>query len=154
MVATNGGYPADLNIYQSIKGMAAAAKAVRDGGAIVLASECREGAGKADYAEFLASRESPAALMALLLEPGFQRIDQWGIQCQAMAQLKADIYLYSALDRETTKAAHLLHCEDISRTVAELAAKHEGERGAPAKILALPFGFQAIPQTPAAVGVK
>ena len=154
VVATNGGYPADLNVYQAIKGMAAAAKGVRDGGAIVLASECREGVGSTDYAEFLASRESPAALMAMLLEPGFHRIDQWGIQCQAMAQLKADVYLYSALDRETTKAAHLLYSEDVSRTVAELAAKHEREQGAPATILALPYGFQAIPQPPSAVGVK
>ena len=78
VVGTNGGYPADLNVYQSIKGMAAAARGVREGGAIVIASECREGVGNEDYAEFLSSRENPEALMALLLEPGFHRVDQMG----------------------------------------------------------------------------
>ena len=154
VVTTNGGYPADLNVYQSIKGMAAAARAVRRGGAIVLASECREGVGNEDYAEFLASRESPEALMALLLEPDFHRIDQWGIQCQAMAQLKAEVYLYSTLDEATTKAAHLRKSEDVSATVAELASEMERQTGAPATVLALPTGFQAIPQVESAVGVK
>lgn len=145
VVGTNGGYPADLNVYQSIKGMAAAARAVREGGAIVLASECREGVGNEDYAEFLSSRESPEALMAMLLEPGFHRIDQWGIQCQAMAQLKAEVHLYSSLEAETVRAAHLTPCEDVSATVAELARRVEEQSGKRAKVLALPSGFQAIP---------
>ena len=150
VVATNGGYPADLNVYQSIKGMAAAARAVREGGAIVLASECREGVGNEDYAEFLSSRESPEALMAMLLEPGFHRIDQWGIQCQAMAQLKAEVHLYSSLAAETVRAAHLTPCADVSATVAELARRVEEQSGERAKVLALPSGFQAIPTVPAA----
>lgn len=145
VVGTNGGYPADLNVYQSIKGMAASARAVRDGGAIVLVSECREGVGNEDYAEFLSSRESPEALMAMLLEPGFHRIDQWGIQCQAMAQLKAEVHLYSSLEAETVRAAHLTPCEDVSATVAELARRVEDESGERATVLALPAGFQAIP---------
>ena len=150
VVGTNGGYPADLNVYQSIKGMAAAARAVRDGGAIVLASECREGVGNEDYAEFLSSRESPEALMALLLEAGFHRIDQWGIQCQAMAQLKAEVHLYSSLEAGTVRAAHLTPCEDVSATVAELARRVEEKSGERAKVLALPSGFQAIPTVQAA----
>jgi len=145
VVGTNGGYPADLNVYQSIKGMAAAARAVREGGAIVIASECREGVGNADYAEFLSSRENPEALMALLLEPGFHRVDQWGIQCQAMAQLRADVHLYSSLDAGTVRAAHLIPCEDVEATVGELARRMEGESAERAKVLALPLGFQAVP---------
>ena len=149
VVGTNGGYPADLNVYQSIKGMAAAARGVREGGAIVIASECREGVGNEDYAEFLSSRENPEALMALLLEPGFHRVDQWGIQCQAMAQLKAEVHLYSSLDAGAVRAAHLIPCEEVGTTVAELARRMEGESGERATVLALPSGFQAIPQVQA-----
>ena len=150
VVSTNGGYPADLNLYQSIKGMAAAAKAVRRGGAIVLAAECREGVGNEDYAEFLASRDGPRALLEMLRAPGFHRIDQWGIQCQAMAQLRAGVHLYSSLDPAATRAAHLSHCEDVSETVARLAASHQRTHHAAPTVLALPTGFQAIPQPPVA----
>ncbi|HEX6511435.1 MAG TPA: nickel-dependent lactate racemase, partial [Chloroflexota bacterium] len=43
VVTTNAGYPLDLNLYQTVKGMSAAAQIVRPGGAIVVASECSDG---------------------------------------------------------------------------------------------------------------
>jgi nickel-dependent lactate racemase len=46
MVSTNMGYPADINLYQSVKGMSVAAQAVKEGGAIVLAAECADGLGQ------------------------------------------------------------------------------------------------------------
>ena len=39
VVTTNGGYPADLNLYQAVKGIAVAARAVRPGGHVILAAE-------------------------------------------------------------------------------------------------------------------
>ena len=43
VVTTNSGYPLDLNLYQSVKGMSAAAQVVRPGGAIIVAAECWDG---------------------------------------------------------------------------------------------------------------
>ena len=43
VVTTNSGYPLDLNLYQAVKGMSAAAQIVKDGGAIVCAAECSDG---------------------------------------------------------------------------------------------------------------
>ncbi|MBI5288185.1 MAG: nickel-dependent lactate racemase, partial [Chloroflexi bacterium] len=45
VVVTNMGYPADLNLYQSVKAMSVAAQACAPGGSIVLVAECREGLG-------------------------------------------------------------------------------------------------------------
>ena len=63
------------------------------GGAIVLAAECRDGLGLAEYTELLTSEASPAALLERIRSPGAVRYDQWGVQCQAMVQAKADVWL-------------------------------------------------------------
>ena len=41
VVSTNGGHPLDRNLYQAVKGMAAAERIVRHGGIIVMAAACR-----------------------------------------------------------------------------------------------------------------
>ncbi len=43
VVSTNGGYPLDRNLYQAVKGMAAAERIVRPGGIIVMAAACADG---------------------------------------------------------------------------------------------------------------
>src|SRR5690349_2974738 len=43
VVATNSGYPLDMNLYQGVKGMSAGARIIKPGGTLILAAECREG---------------------------------------------------------------------------------------------------------------
>ena len=145
VVCTNGGYPADLNLYQAVKAMVAAERAVRQGGTVVLASECREGVGGQEYIDLLALADTPEGLMELMLQPDFHMIDQWQAQEQIMVQRKADVHVYSSLDATAVRASQLIPCDDIGATVAELAAHVEREHGRPATILAMPYGFQAIP---------
>jgi nickel-dependent lactate racemase len=147
VVATNMGYPADINLYQSVKGMAVAAQAVKEGGTIVLAAECADGLGQAHYAEMLAWRKTPQQLLDMVLQPGFAELEQWAIQCQTMVQVRADVYLYSSLGPEQTRRAHLKHCPDIGETVTVLSedfrCRNGGEKPA---ILVLPFGQLAVPR--------
>ncbi len=59
VVSTNGGYPLDRNLYQAVKGMAAAERIVRDGGIIVMAAACVDGLpGNGAFAELLAGARS------------------------------------------------------------------------------------------------
>ena len=146
VVSTNMGYPADLNLYQSVKGMSVAAQAVREGGSIILAAECRDGLGLAEYTELLTSEASPAALLERICSPGFARYDQWGVQVQAMVQAKADVWLHSAMSRETTEAAHLRYCEDVSATVEALRQRHLSEHGSEPAIAVLPHGQLTVPR--------
>ncbi len=146
VVSTNMGYPADLNLYQSVKGMSVAAQAVREGGDIVLAAECRDGLGLAEYTELLTSEASPHALLERIHSPGFARYDQWGVQCQAMAQAKADAWLHSSMSRETTESAHLHYSEDVSATVRELCRRHQAEHGREPTIAVLPHGHLTVPR--------
>jgi nickel-dependent lactate racemase len=146
VVSTNMGYPADLNLYQSVKGMSVAAQAVRNGGSVILAAECRDGLGLAEYTELLTSEASPQALLERIQSPGFARYDQWGVQCQAMVQARADVWLHSSMSRETTEAAHLGYVEDIASTVDFLRRRHREEHGREATIAVLPHGHLTVPR--------
>ena len=64
VITTNSGYPLDLNLYQAVKGMSAAAKVVRDGGAIICAAECSDGVPEhGEYRRMLTQRDSPEELL-------------------------------------------------------------------------------------------
>ena len=148
VVSTNMGYPADLNLYQAVKGMSVAAQGVRVGGKIVLVAECRDGLGLDEYTELLPSEASPKALLERIHSPGFARYDQWGVQLQAMVQAKADVWLHSAMSRETTESAHLNYCDDVSDTVEELRRQHQTEHDREPRIGVLPHGHLTVPRLP------
>ena len=63
VLTTNGGYPLDRNLYQAVKGMAAAERVVAPGGTIVLAAQCIDGLpGGGAFERLLAGATRPAEL--------------------------------------------------------------------------------------------
>ena len=74
VVTTNSGYPLDINLYQSVKGLRAADPIVRDGGAIIIAARCADGIPEHGlYGKILReSRDSPGA-PGQDLRPGISR---------------------------------------------------------------------------------
>lgn len=142
VVTTNSGYPLDLNLYQAVKGMAAAARIVKPGGAIVVAAECSEGIpDHGSYGKLLQMRDSPAGLLKMIHAPGFASDDQWQVQIQAMIQEKARVFVHSRLPAEAIRRAQCLPCDDVGATVRRLAA----EAGPGARIAVLPYGPLTIP---------
>jgi nickel-dependent lactate racemase len=144
VVVTNMGYPADTTLYQVVKAMSLAAVAVREGGAIVTVAGCEEGVGSADYIEGLKQAESPAALLERICNTEHPRHDQWQIQCQAMAQAKARVYLHSLLTDEQCRAAHLEPVDDVSGLVTSLVAEARAA-GREGSVLVLPHGQMTVP---------
>lgn len=140
VITTNSGYPLDQNLYQAVKGMSAAARVVRQGGAIIIAAECRFGVPDGSPCDQLLRRaKDPEDLLALIARETFP--EQWQPQIQALIQRKAAIYIYSSLPLSTVRAAHLLPCTDIAATVRELGEKLNH----PARVAALPQGPLTIP---------
>src|SRR5262249_49327414 len=65
VVSTNSGYPLDQNLYQTVKGMSAAAQIVSHGGAIVMASECSDGLPEhGRYGDLLRETGGPAEFLS------------------------------------------------------------------------------------------
>lgn len=142
VVTTNSGFPLDLNLYQAVKGMSAAAQIVRPNGAIIMAAECSDGVGHGPFLELLQSRPSPQALLDRITAPGFAMFDQWQVQLLAQILLKARVYLYApALDDEAVRAAHLIPTRSIEATIASLM----DEFGPSARLCALPQGPLTVP---------
>jgi nickel-dependent lactate racemase len=145
VLTTNSGYPLDLNVYQAIKGVSAAARVVKDGGAIVVAAHCWDGIPEhGTYKDLLVSARSPDELLARIEAPGFQAPDQWQAQIQAIIQRRCRVYLYSSLPDETVRQTMLLPCGDLDGRVAALLAEY----GPDATLCVLPQGPQTIPYLP------
>jgi lactate racemase len=143
VVATNSGYPLDLNLYQAVKGMSAAAQVVRPAGAIIMAAECWDGIPEHGmYGQMLKDSANPASLLERIKQPGFSQQDQWQAQIQAQIQLKADVYVYSSYLRpEQIRSALLKPAESITRVLDKLVEQY----GKEARICILPEGPQTIP---------
>jgi nickel-dependent lactate racemase len=142
VITTNSGYPLDQNLYQTVKGMSAAAQVVKPGGAIIAVSECSDGLpNHGNYAKILKMRQTPEELLEMINDEQFSMFDQWEAQVQAMIQVKADCYLYSSLDEETVHQAKLKPVKDVETTLNQLMNVY----GAEARIAVLPLGPLTIP---------
>jgi len=142
VITTNSGYPLDQNLYQTVKGMSAAAQIVRPGGSIISASECSDGVpDHGNYAKILQMRSTPQELLDMINDPSFLMFDQWQVQVQAMIQLKADCYLYSTLDKETVRKAMFKPIDSVEDALQEMLKKY----GPDASVAVLPLGPLTIP---------
>ena len=142
VITTNSGYPLDQNLYQTVKGMSAAAQIVRKGGTIISASECCDGVpSHGNFGKILQMRETPQELLDMINEPSFSMFDQWEAQALAIIQLKAEVYLYSSMDDDLVVKAKIKPTHNIEKTGLELMNVY----GSQASIAVLPYGPLTIP---------
>ena len=142
VVTTNSGYPLDQNLYQTVKGMAAATRIVRRGGLIITAARCNDGfPAHGNFRQMIEASSSPQDLMDRIMAPGFSMLDQWQCQHLAMVLLKARVALYSELLDESVRRAYLTPIRDVRAAIDE-----ELQRiGRDAPIAILPEGPLTIP---------
>ena len=142
VVTTNSGYPLDQNLYQTVKGMSAAAQVIADDGYIVTAARCNDGFPQhGNFKRLLFEHDSPRSLLDTIMAPGFSLFDQWQAQLLARILLKARVALHSELPADDVRRAHLEPVEDVERALAT-----ELERiGRDAPVAVLPEGPMTIP---------
>ena len=142
VVTTNSGWPLDMNLYQAVKGMRAAELIVKDGGTVIIATECAEGVpANSPHDKLLRSVASGEELLEKVNTPGFVWPEQWQGHIQSLIQRRAEIHAFTALDDATVRAAHLIPCRDIAAAIrAKLGANPNG-----ARIAVLPQGPLTIP---------
>ncbi|MEZ4699935.1 MAG: nickel-dependent lactate racemase [Rhodothermales bacterium] len=138
VLVSNSGYPLDQNLYQTVKGMSAANRIVREGGAIIMCAACQDGLpDHGRYAALLAEAGSPQAVLDMLARPGFGEQDQWQVQVQAQVQLRAEVFVYSeGLSDDQIRRALFTPCRDVPETIAMLMDRY----GPEARICAMPDG--------------
>jgi nickel-dependent lactate racemase len=142
VVTTNSGYPLDQNLYQTVKGMSAAAQIVEEGGYIATAARCNDGFPEhGNFRKLLFDHPSPQAALDTIAAPGFSVYDQWEAQLLALIRRKARVGLLSELPAEDVRRAWLEPIADVGAAVGgELARVGED-----APVAVLPEGPQTIP---------
>jgi len=150
VVTTNSGYPLDQNLYQTVKGMSAAAQIVEEDGYIAAASRCNDGFPEhGNFKKLLFDHPSPRAVLDTIEAPGFSLYDQWEAQLLALIRLKARVGLRSELADDDVRRAHLEPIADVGAAVA----RELSHLGRDAPVAVLPEGPQTIPyvssETPA-----
>ncbi|QHA91178.1 nickel-dependent lactate racemase [Bacillus sp. N1-1] len=142
VITSNSGYPLDQNLYQAVKGMSAAHKIVKEGGAILVASECSDGLpSHGNYSKIFEMAESPEELLEMINNPEFKMFDQWQVQKQAVIQVWADVYVHSKLTDEQVTGAMLKPMPNIEDTLEELKKTY----GEDMTVAVLPLGPLTIP---------
>ncbi len=144
VVSTNGGYPLDRNLYQAVKGMAAAERIVRPGGIIVMAAACEDGVpADGAFARLLASAREPADLADAA---GAPELDRWQAQVLGRVLARAEVHLYAeGLDGAAGLGALLSVAPSLDGAVRAALER----LGPAARVAVMPEG----PLTVATVGV-
>ena len=142
VLTSNSGYPLDLNLYQAVKGMSAAAQIVKPGGDIVIAAECWDGIpAHGEYGRLLREARSVDDLLTTITAPGFRCDDQWEAKIQAQIQQKARVHVYAGgLTDAQLREAQVIPCRSIEERLTALLADRPG-----ATLAVLPEGPQTVP---------
>ncbi len=72
LIASPGGHPKDINLYQAQKALGHAARVTRPGGTIILVAACPEGSGSRTYEDWVTGMASHQAVLERFQREGFR----------------------------------------------------------------------------------
>jgi lactate racemase len=152
VVTSNGGYPLDQNLYQAVKGLAAAERIIHDGSTIILVAECRDGMPEGSrFSTLLSHVDSPQALVAALAGGGPPVPDQWQAQVLGRILSRARVLVHATgLSPSQLRAALLEPASDPAEAVRTEAARW----GRDVRVAYLPDGPYTVPYPDGAGGQR
>jgi nickel-dependent lactate racemase len=142
VITSNSGYPLDQNLYQAVKGMSAAARIVEPGGTILVASECSDGVpDHGNFADLMRVGSTADDILANVYQQEKVIVDQWQAQVAAEIMKKADVLVFSAMNRTSIAQCKMGVVDDLQ---AEVEARIRALGGHP-RVAVLPDGPLTIP---------
>ena len=141
-ISTNGGYPLDQNIYQSVKGMTAAEAAVRKDGVIIMLAGCSDGhGGQSFYDTFKRGLPLEEMYAEFMSRDATETIaDQWESQILTRILMHAKVIFVSEQPDEMIKNFRMTPAHSLDEALA-MARTIAGEE---ATISAIPDGVSLI----------
>jgi nickel-dependent lactate racemase len=121
IIASPGGYPKDINLYQSQKALAHAAKITRTAGTVILAAACVEGTGSRAYELWMDGVSSHQEVIDRFHREGFMVGPHKAVQI-ALDATRVKIFLISELDSDLTRKLLLTPVSNIDEAL-EIALK-------------------------------
>ena len=123
-VSTNGGYPLDQNIYQSVKGMTAAEATVKEGGVIIMLSKANDGHGGETFFRTFKEEKNIIKMMQgfIATRPENTIVDQWQSQILARVMLKAKIIYVSDAPDELIEEMSMIPAHTLDEAMEKAKA--------------------------------
>ncbi len=143
VVSTNGGYPLDQNIYQTVKGMTAAEATCKEGGVIIMVSACNDGHGGKSFYDNVANASSPTEILENVRKISKDKTipDQWEFQILARILEKFTVIMVTDLcDPNMIKNMHMQHANSFDEAL-KMAFDIKGNN---AKVAVIPDGVSVI----------
>ncbi|WP_375426013.1 nickel-dependent lactate racemase [uncultured Friedmanniella sp.] len=150
VVTSAAGYPLDKTYYQTIKGMVTPLDVLAPGGTVIIASECSEGFGSAEFrdAQRRLTQLGPDAFLASLVAKPLADVDEWQTEMQLKPLRQGRVELYSTgLPREDRALTAVEVVDDLAAAVARSIA-----RSGDPHVAVIPDGPYVVPYLAGAVG--
>jgi nickel-dependent lactate racemase len=141
VVASSGGFPKDINMYQAQKALENASYFVRDGGVLILVAECPEGYGEETFKSWMHAASRPQDLLDRIQ----REFVLGGHKAAAVAavQARVDVYVVSSWPPEEMRKIGLTPFESPQAALEAALNK----LGRDSKVIVLPLAGSTIPKT-------
>jgi len=149
ILTSNGGYPLDQNIYQSVKGMSTAESCCKPGAVIIMVAACQDGHGGDSFYSHLASAATPGELHRRTCRRGRHETlpDQWEFQILSRILANHPVILVTALEDPRVVTAMHMHPARTIDEALELALRMKGRQ---AQVVVIPDGVSTLVDGPPA----
>lgn len=138
VVVTPGGFPKDINLYQSQKALDNCKNAVKEGGVVILTASAKEGFGEHCFEDWMLNKK-PEEMIAEI-QKNF-RLGGHKAAAIAMVLKKAQVFFVSDWEPEMAKRVNFVPFATVQEAVDE-ALKQQGPE---AKVLIMPVGGSTLP---------
>lgn len=120
VITTNSGYPLDMNLYQSVKGISAAARIAKPGAPIIIAAECSDGIPDHGlFLEMLSGFDSPKEVYEHIMRSSSTEQDQWQVQILAQILMEHPVFVYSSLSDEQVRKCMMIPAHNIEDVIRQ-----------------------------------
>ncbi|SKC64852.1 nickel-dependent lactate racemase family protein [Maledivibacter halophilus] len=138
VIVSPGGFPKDINIYQSQKGLDNAKHAVREGGIIIFVASAKEGFGEKTFEKWMLNK-TPEEMIKEIKE----NFKLGGHKAAAIAMIlqKAQIYIVSDLEDKLIEKINF----KPFKTIQEAVDRALEELGPKSKIMIMPAAGSTLP---------
>ncbi len=143
VITTNGGYPLDQNIYQSVKGMTAAEATCKDNGVIIIAAECSDGHGGEGFYNTFLEADSVQQIREDIKSRDMSETvpDQWESQILARILDKFEVIMITAASEEMVENMYMHKAKSMEEAIS---LAEEMVEGVDSSITVIPDGVAVV----------
>jgi len=117
IIASPGGHPKDINLYQAQKALAHAARVTKDGGTVIVVAACPEGTGSKSYEQWMEGMPSHAAVMERFQREGFRVGPHKAFQI-ARDALRVRVLWVSEMSPDFVRRLLLMPCHHLDEALS------------------------------------